>query len=135
MIDEHKLFPVHLVVLKAVQQHEPLILQKREQIETAQTLRGWGYLTRVGANTYKLTQKGRDFMESDLMNTTVVAAMPTDNLPAGARTDPHIEEMFDAAMVNSPNNVFLEDLYSWWQSKGFLTKAQYETLQKRCEED
>ena len=39
-----------------------------------------------------------------------------------------IERLFDEAFIKRPNSEFLEDLYSWWEDKQFLTAKQYAAL-------
>ena len=53
-----------------------------------------------------------------------------DSLPDSAQTGSEIDEMFDTAMSHSPDNEFLESIHEWWETKGFLTKKQYDALCK-----
>lgn len=54
-------------------------------------------------------------------------------LPEGARTDSEeINEMFEVALQDNPDNEFLWSIHAWWEEKGFLTEKQYEALAKYC---
>lgn len=57
------------------------------------------------------------------------------SLPAGARTDADIDEMFEQAFARSPDSEFLVSIHTWWEEKGFLTKNQYAALCKFTGED
>ena len=67
-------------------------------------------------------------------NVTGVSELP---VPEGAETNAdEIEELFNRAFlqVKGPNK-FLDDVYAWWQDKGFLTERQYTAVKKFAGEE
>lgn len=50
-------------------------------------------------------------------------------------SDPEIDDWFDDLLhgsrrVTTGFRTFVEDVHQWWQDKGFLTDAQYQTIKK-----
>lgn len=66
-----------------------------------------------------------------------VVELETRSIPEGAVKAPNdvVDAMFETAFDETPNTQFLNDIYEWWEKKGFLTSVQYAALQRRCGED
>lgn len=70
-----------------------------------------------------------------LVNTPVFDTLPTDHRPEGAVdfTSEH-ERMIDELIVLRSHVSFVESLYEWGESKGWLTETQDAKLRQIYEE-
>jgi len=70
----------------------------------------------------------RTEIESKIKEQTIEEPIGTDKYPRGAHHNVSVEDDFERAYDTQPNNHFIDELYTWWDEKGFLTAAQYERL-------
>lgn len=68
-----------------------------------------------------------------LADQSTQGSLDIDTFPPDTHTDAdEIEALFDAAQQASPSE-FLDSLYDWWETKGFLTELQFNKLQEIAE--
>ena len=69
--------------------------------------------------------------KSFLTQPVLDANQAKDKFPPDAITEAdEIEDLFDKAFRNFPESEFLESVYEWWESKGFITPKQFEAVEK-----
>jgi hypothetical protein len=71
----------------------------------------------------------------EILRGKVKVETPSKSAPTGKKFDgPDINPMFERAFnrckPNSSFYEFLESIHAWWETKGFLTEAQYNALKR-----
>lgn len=74
------------------------------------------------------TREGLEQIRTEITEQVVEQPIGTDQYPRGSKHDASVENDFERAYDTQPNNYFIDELYTWWDEKGFLTAAQYEKL-------